>query len=99
MIYAEIEAEYVKDEEDRKKKAPVIDVAEIEHDLPSSEHTTSPSLAPTAAPSGIPSSSTTTTPPPTSRPPLTQGMIIKMGNLAHSADVSVKGRSGNIGHD
>ena len=67
----------------------MIDVADIAHDPPSSEHTPAPPLESTPAQSVMPSSSatTSTTIPSTPRPQLTQAMIIKMGHLAHSADV------------
>ena len=67
-----IEAEYIKDEAERKKKAPVntspaVDVEAMEHGPTSSEQ------APAPAQSGIPFSSTSDTaaPTPTPRPQLT----------------------------
>uniref|UniRef100_M1D8S7 Integrase core domain containing protein n=1 Tax=Solanum tuberosum TaxID=4113 RepID=M1D8S7_SOLTU len=81
-----IEAEYMKDVAERRKKAPVdtslvVDVESMEADTTQS--------TPANVPIDIPNPSTFTAPPSatTFRPPLTHAMIYKIGNLAHSADV------------
>jgi len=79
-----IEAEYLKDEIKKKKKARVdtslvVDVVSIE------ARPTHPT--PAVEPYNIPTSSIVPAPTHAFRPRLTQGMIYKIGNLAHSADV------------
>uniref|UniRef100_M1DR85 Uncharacterized protein n=1 Tax=Solanum tuberosum TaxID=4113 RepID=M1DR85_SOLTU len=80
-----IEAEYTKDEAERRKKARVDNSLVVDVEAMEADTKSTPALQPT----GIPSSSTSTASVPvtTSYTPLPQAMIFKMGNLAYSADM------------
>jgi len=80
-----IEAEYTKDEAERRKKARVDNSSVVDVEAMEADTKSTPALQPT----GIPSSSTSTAsvPATTSHTPLPQAMIFKMGNLAYSADM------------